>query len=314
MSPTLFRVLRHGWLNVWRSKWLSAATLAIVTLIFFVFNVVLAARLATDSVIAKVGEKVDLAADFLPDVEPYAAEAFAEALRRRPEVKEVIVITREEALQRFGAKYPSIVAYLEQNQLPNPLPSSVRIVTQRLSFQGAVAAFLTAPENSRLLDQEKLRANEDQQSRNEKVLDISRFIGAAGLSLNLLFALVATLILGSSIGLNIYSRRQELEVMELVGATRSFIRGSFLFQGALMSLAALLLSFFLARFTLKTLAGKLLSVISDEGLLSGLNAVLLHYDDRMLLTLLWQVVFALALGLLAALFSVHVYFRRRPLF
>ena len=54
------RALRNGWQNLMRNKILTVATMLIIALMFFVFNLILALSFATDSVITQVGQKVDI--------------------------------------------------------------------------------------------------------------------------------------------------------------------------------------------------------------------------------------------------------------
>lgn len=307
----LKRALKNGGQCLSRSKLLSLVTVLVIALIFFVFNVVLALRFATESVLLKVGEKIDISADIQPGVEDYTIETAAEKLKSRPEIKDVILIRKEDALERLGTKYPNVIAFLEANQLENPLPTSLRIVSRDLSDNNAILAYLGGPEWSQILDQEKLLKNEEQKTRNERVLDITRFIRSVGVYLNFIFALVTVLILLSSVSLTIHAYQKEIHIMQLVGARHGFIRGGFLFLGVFYTVAALILSVFFSQLFLKSLTKNLLTVISNESLLVGLNAILIHFEDRFLWTFLLQLMGAALLGLFASALATQLYLKKR---
>lgn len=304
------RAFRNGWQHLWRSPLLSLATLFIIALIFFVLNSVLAVSLATDSVIDRVTEKIDISAEILPDVEDYTVQALVAKLRSRPEIKEVVYIGRDEALLRFGAKYPNVIAFLENNALQNPLPGTLRIASHSLADNNKIISYLEQPEFSRIIAQEKLLKNQEQKARNERVLDITRFIRQIGFWLNFLFALVAVLIIYNSINLNIHSHEKEIHIMRLVGARHSFIQTGFLLEGVFYAVLGLALSMLASQLILSRLTINLLAIIENESVLAGLNAILVHFQDRFWITLSWQVFAAALLGLFSSYLAIRRYLKK----
>ncbi|MBN1258356.1 FtsX-like permease family protein [Candidatus Peregrinibacteria bacterium] len=313
-SIWLRRVTKNGWQDLMRNKLLSAATILIIALMLFVFNIVLALSYATESVMGEVGQKLDISVEMAETAENYSIQAFVENLQKRPEVKEVIFISREEALKKFGFKYPHVISFLDTHRLENPLPNVVRIVSQRVEDNGAILKYLEQPQWNSVVDQEKLKANLEQKTRNEKILDISRFIRKTGFWLNAIFAVVVILIILNSINMNIHSHEQEINVMKLVGAKANFIRGGFLFEGVLYALVALFFSFAFSSLALKYLVTKLLAVISNESLMAGLNAILVHFEDGFAVTLLWQTGTALLVGLISSYLAIELYLRKKHSF
>ncbi|MFH0820619.1 MAG: permease-like cell division protein FtsX [Candidatus Peregrinibacteria bacterium] len=308
------RAVKNGILSLRRNKLLSAATVIVIALIFFVFNVVLALTFASASVIEKVGERIDISAEILPDVENYTIQTLLATLRDRPEIKEVIYVSKEDALKRFGSKYPNVITFLEGNRLENPLPNAIRIVSQGVADNNAILTYLEQPQFSRIINQEKLLKDQEQKTRNERVLDITRFLEQVGFWLILLFALVAVLILFNSISLAIHAHQKEITVMQLVGARHHFIAGGFVFEGMAIALLALALSVILSQTVLGMLAKNLLTVIENESLLVGLNAILYHFEDRLWFTLIWQILGALAVGAGSSWLAIQLYLKRHSSF
>lgn len=308
---SLRRVLTNAWHNLMRNKILAIATTLIIALMFFVFNLVLALSYATDSVIQQVGEKLDISVEIQPDAENYTIQTFVENLKGHPDIKEVVFISKEEALQRFGSKYPHVISFLDNHQLKNPLPNVVRIVSRDISRNNAIIESLEQPKYVSIINQEKLRQDLEQKSRNAKILDITQFIKRVGIWLNVIFAFVAILIIFNSININIHTHKHEIHIMKLVGAKHSFIRGGFIFEGIFYALLALLISVGVSRLVLAYLAKNLISIISNESLLTGLNAILLHFEDRFWLTLSWQALAAILAGIVSSTLAIELYLRKQ---
>ncbi len=307
----LERVVKNGWHNLMRNKVLTVATTLIIALMFFVFNLVLALSFASESVIESVGKKVDIRVEVLPEVENYTIQNMVNSLRVLPEVSEVVFISKEEALKNFGIKYPNIISFLNRNNLQNPLPNVVRIVSRSISDNNMIIEFLEGTQFSRIIDQGKLSSDIEQKDRNEKILNITQFIKKTGVWLNLIFAIVVILIIFNSINMNIHTHRHEIDVMRLVGAKKSFIRGGYLFEGILYAVLALALSIAMSQITLIYLSKNLIGVITSESLLVGLDAILLHFEDNFLLTFGWQFFGAILVGLISSYLAIELYLKRK---
>ena len=305
------RVLKNGWHNLMRNKLLTIATTLIIALMFFVFNLILALSYASDSVILSIGKKVDIRAETLPDVENYTIQNLVNLLRNSEDVSEVVFISKEDALKSFGQKYPNVISFLNNNGLQNPLPNVIRIVGKDVSANDRILGLLEDEKYARVINQQQLRNDTDQKSRNEKILNITQFIKRIGLWLNIVFALVAILIIFNSINLNIHMHRHEINIMQLVGANKNFIRGGHLFEGLMYAIFALILSMVFARLTLLYLSKNLIGIISNESLLVGLNAILLHFEDNFWLTFAWQFCGAVMAGLISSFLAIELYLRKK---
>jgi len=308
------RAFKNAWHSLLRNKVLSLATILIIALMLFVFNLILAMSYASDSVIANVGEKLDISVEIQSGVENYSIQAFVKTLKEHPNVKEVIYISKEDALAKFGSKYPNVISFLQHHELSNPLPDTVRIVTTDLADNNLVIEFLEQPRFSGLVNQEKLMKNMEQKERNEKILGISRSIKRLSLWLIAIFAAVGLMIIFNSININIHSHEKEINVMKLVGAKYSFIRSGFLFEGVGFAVTALVISLLFSRLVLAYLTRNLVSVISNETLMAGLNSILLHFEDQFWMTFSWQLGAVIMAGLLSSYLAIELYLRKHHAF
>lgn len=307
----LERIFKNGWHHLMRNKLLTAGTTLIIALMFFVFNLVLALSFASDSVLLSVGKKIDIRTEILPETENYTVQTLVNELKALPGVAEVIFTDKEKALNQFGQKYPNVITFLENNQLENPLPGTLRIITHDVSANKGVILFLEQPKFSRVIDQGKLKNDTEQRDRHQKILNITQFIKRIGLWLNLTFAIVCLLIIFNSININIHTHQQEINIMRLVGATPHFIRGGYLISGIIYGVLALILSIVFARLTLLYLSHHLIQIIQNENLLVGIDAILLHFDDHFWTTFIWQLLGAVSAGLISSYLAIELYLKKR---
>jgi cell division transport system permease protein len=307
----LKRVAKNGWNNLMRNKILTVATTLIIALMFFVFNLVLALTYASDSVLHSLGKKVDIRVETLSTAELYSVQTLVSRLKGLPEVDQVLFVSKDDALKSFGQKYPNVLQFLDRNNLNNPLPNVIRVVGRNVDSNNTIVQFLELPEFAQVVNQDKLKNDSDQKNRNEKILNITQFIREIGFWLNLVFALVAVLIIFNSININIHTHRYEINIMRLVGAKTAFIRGGFLFEGMLYAVLAFSVSLLFSQLTLLYLSKNLIGVITNESLLIGLDSILLHFEDRFWFTFLWQFLGVMTVGITSSFLATELYFRKR---
>ncbi len=308
------RAILNAWHSILRNKILSIATILIIALMLFVFNVVLALSFASESVITNVGEKLDISVEIQKGTENYTIQTFVETLNNQPNIKEVIYISKDEALSRFGSKYPNVISFLDHHQLENPLPDVVRIVSTDVKENNAIISFLEGPQFSRIVNQEKLQRNLEQKDRNEKILSITLSIKRISLWLILIFALVGIMIIFNSININIHTHEKEIHIMKLVGAKYGFIRGGFIFEGIFFAVSALIISVIFSKIILSYLTKNLVGIISNESLMAGLNSILIHFEDNFFLTFGWQLLAVILAGIVSSYLAIELYLRKRQAF
>jgi cell division protein FtsX len=98
--------------------------------------------------------------------------------------------------------------------------------------------------------------------------------------------------------------------MKLVGAKYHFIRSGFIVEGVLFGLIGLGISIGLSQLLLGYLARNLVGLLSNESILAGVNAILLHFDERFWLTLTWQLGATLIASGLSSYLAIELYLRK----
>ena len=184
--------------------------------------------------VARLGGEVqasrDVAVFLKPAVAPAAAAALADTLRARGDVAGVEVVTPEAALAQLRAQ-PDIAAAIDAlgaDAARASLPSVLRVVP-RGDERLLADALRTLPEADRVQHDAVWR---------ERLDAWLRFGGRVVLVLAALLGLGALLVVGNTVRLDIQSRREEIGVLQLLGASDGFVRRPFLYLGAWYGLAA----------------------------------------------------------------------------
>ena len=157
-------------------------------------------------------------------------------LESNPQVKSVHFVTKEEALARMKKQNPDLVRDLAYN----PLPDAFEVQPVKGEYTKEIAQTL----EPRPAGLEKVTYGEKTANR---ILKVARVIEVLFLLAIVILLAASTLLIANTIRLSIFSRRREIEVMKLVGATNWFVRGPFMLEGLMTglvgSLAAILLLF-----------------------------------------------------------------------
>jgi cell division transport system permease protein len=171
--------------------------------------------------------------DNAPQAQVNALEAKIKAL---PQLKSYQFISKEQALQEFRNRLGSDADQILANLVGNPLPASYRIYVKDANTVDAVAKqFFNDPavDNSAPGKHDGVRYAQATVRRMLGTINLvtkGMWIGTA------LFAVAGILLISTTVRLSIFARRNEIEIMRLVGATNWFIRWPFMLEGFMTGL------------------------------------------------------------------------------
>lgn len=238
MSFSFFRALKFALQDFWRNIWLSIATITVLILALISVNVLVSLNAISEQIIDSVEEKVDVSIFFKEEVNRAQVDNFRQKLQNLSEVKEVVYINKDQALEKFKEDYkdePKIIEAINEVE-KNPLMDSVVIKAKNIEDYNKILTFLQLEENKQLIKYQKY---EDHKKIIEGVKSASNKAQNVTMGLAGIFAIIAILIVFNAIRVTIYTHREEIAVMKLVGASNSFIRLPFLLESIIYSLFAL---------------------------------------------------------------------------
>lgn len=224
-------VLREA-LNVFRRA-PALSILSITTIAFSLYVVGLFGLVALNlrEALRGVEQRVEVVAYLLRGTPPESIAQASEDIAAFPEVQRVNFVSEDEALTRARAE---LVEFRDayRDLAVNPLPASLEIQLKEGS-RDAVHAQQVAERLRGIGFIDDVRYGREWVEKLDRLRNIG---GLVGMSIGLAFAAVAVVIIGVTIRITVLQRAREIAIMRLVGATRGFIRGPFLLEGALKGL------------------------------------------------------------------------------
>ncbi len=206
---------------------------------------------------------------FVDAVAPKQVNAVGRYLGQDVRIKEYQFVSKTEALKEMTRKYPQLTANLPSN----PLPASFEVTPRNAEDVKVIAADLRA---AKFAGVEKVK---DGQQTSKRILQVGKWIWVVFLVMVIVLLIASVILIANTIRLSIFSRRREIEVMKLVGATNWFVRGPFMLEGLLCgligSLAAVLLLFLGKEIALPAILGHIDTTDDVQALSFGVTALAL---------------------------------------
>ncbi len=238
---TTARISKTGLRNFIRNAWLSTAATAVMTVTLSLVAISYIATEALNSTIQGVEKKIDIAV-FLNDADtPAQISAFKAKLEQLSNVQQVTFISKEQALQQYRQENAGNPKLLEAvSATDNPLPASLDIQAKDQNNLQPIVDFINKPSHQSLLSTSgnPVSYSGTRKQAIDKIISTSNFLQITGVVASVIFIVISTLIIFNTIRMAIFTRREEIEIMRLVGATNWFIRGPFIFEAALYGIIA----------------------------------------------------------------------------
>lgn len=230
------RVIKAGFINFWRNGWVSLATILIMVITLSAIGSLIFGKAVLLTVLDQLENKVDITVYFKTDTPESEIVFLEDSLSKLDEVKALDYVSRDEALLAFEERHADntlIIQSLEELEY-NPLGASLNIKAKNPSQYESIARFLenglSAQVGSSIIDKINYRQNKMVIDRLTSILNTARNLGT-GFSLVLVF--VALLVTFNTIRLAIYTSKEEIKIMRLVGASNRYIRSPFMIEGVL---------------------------------------------------------------------------------
>lgn len=301
MATAIFRILKYGFQNFYRNGWLSAATIAVMFLALSVLLGLIIFSVVTQAAVSSIQDKIDISVYFKTDAAEDEILKVKRSLEGLGEIKTIEYISRSKALEVFTEQHKNeeTIAQALSELDENPLSASLNIKANDIKDYGAIAAYLN--NDSFLPFIEKVSY-----AQNQIVIDrltaIIYTTNQGGLALAVFLSLVAGLVVFNTIRLAIYSSREEIGIMRLVGASNNFIRGPFVITGVIYGVLAGTLTLIIA-FPIVAFVSPYVNALIPEVDLKN------YYLSNILLLSGYQLSFGILLGACSSFISIRRYLK-----
>ena len=302
----LKRVFKGGVISFFRNSFISFATVLIMTVTLIIIGSVVFMSAMLTNVLDQVRDKVDVNVYFVVDAPEIEILEFKDKVEDLPEVSYVTYTTREEALVQFRDRHKDDQLTLQAlDELgENPLGASLAIKAVEPSQYESIATFLNTDPvlgsgGTSIIDHVNYFQNK---IVIERLNSITNAVERIGIIIALIFIIASMVIAFNTIRLAIYSAREEIKVMRLVGASNMYVRGPFIVEGARYGILATIITvilfypvtFYFAQYT--------------QAWLGGVN-LFEYYISNFALIFLGLLVTGIFLGILSSFLAVQKYLK-----
>ncbi len=236
------RVTRYGIAGFVRNGFISLAAILIMTITLFVTAGLMMSAAALDSTLTQLTNKVDVTVYFTPNASLDQITTIQNSLKALPEVASVKYISRDDALAEFRERHKNDQLTLQalEELGDNPLGASLEIRAKETSQYESIAKYLQDQASAQtgsaaFIDKVNFFQNKAAIDRLTNIIQTSQKLGIA---ITIILAISSTLIAFNTIRLAIYTARDEIGVMNLVGAGHWYVRGPFMVAGILYGIVS----------------------------------------------------------------------------
>lgn len=249
---TLFYTLRQGFVNIFRNKWYSLASVATISACLFLFGVFYAIVTNFQSIVLKVEEGVSLTVFFhseegvggdgceshtpeqLPSDE--RLEQIGQEIARRAEVSKVVFVSDDQAWQRhatdyYGEQYAQYAVGFPENPLAGM--DNYEVYLSDVSMQSSLVTWLESKPEVRLVRYSSLTA--------DTLSGANLLIAYVSLGIIVILLAVSIFLISNTVAVGISVRSEEINIMKYIGATDFFVRAPFVIEGILIGLLGALI-------------------------------------------------------------------------
>jgi len=244
MFTTLNRIFSSGIKGFYRNFTISISAILVIVISLLSFATIYLALEIIKPSVAQLEKKVDINLYFEPEAPEESILSFKNDLEGIEQVETVDYITREQVLINFRERQNSDVIVDALDSLgENPLGAAFNIRARQISQYGEIAAFIERESTQETYGEiiEDVNYNQNK-GAIDKLNIIIASVEKIGIVVSAILAVIAIIITYNTIRVTIYTARNEVRVMRLVGASKFFARGPFIIEGLFYGLIAGLLS------------------------------------------------------------------------
>lgn len=240
------RIVKYGTSSFTRNVWLSIAATLVMTVTLVILMVTVFASAILSSTAEAMRNKIDITIFFHPGTSQETLAELSEIMSADSNIKEITTADSQAEYESLVDDYrdtPEILAAVDSEIILQELPATMRIKVHDPSNLDSIRQIV---EQNQLfqtnLDDEDAPTYDVNQTEIETINSWASIAKNGGLILGAVFLVISILVIFNTIRMAIFSRREEIYMMKLVGADPSFIRGPFLIEAQICGIISGLLA------------------------------------------------------------------------
>ena len=263
------RILKYGTKGWARNIWLSIAATAVMSITMIILFVTIVASVILTNTAEAMKDKIDITIYLKPGTSEKVLKNLTDIMSGDKNVKSVVASTSEEEYEKFiaeNAESDEILNVLDDDMkelMLKKMQATMRIKVYNVDDLDSVKTLVEDNELfQKNLDTEMSPTYDVNRAEIATITSWARIARTGGMILAVVFLVISVLIIFSTIRMAIFSRREEIYMMKLVGADRRFIRGPFLVEAEICGVVAGVIAATASYFGFMAMATKL----SDYGI------------------------------------------------
>ena len=306
------RIVKYGTKGFGRNIWLSmAATVVMAVTLIILFVTIVASAILTNTA-EMMKDKIDITIYFKPNTPAETLKELSEIIGSDANVRSVEVSTSEEEYEKFlkeNEASENIINILDDEMKARTIGKMQSTMRVKVVDVENLDSIIDIENNNELfvanMDPDKKPTHDVNRAEIATITSWARIARTGGMIFAGVFLVISVLIIFSTIRMAIFSRREEIYMMKLVGADKSFIRGPFLVEAEIGGLVAGVIAGVTSYFGFKFLAPKLARYGID---VSQINGVL--DSNKLVLVFLAFILAGILIGRISARLAVSKYLKK----
>lgn len=229
---TFVRMCRYGVNNFTRNAWLTIAATAVMTITLLILLMTFVAQNVLSDTATQVGKNIDRSIYLKSGTTEQEAAPILRDLRSLSNVDSVSFVTSEEGRSRLAQDNKTDAGALNAlNEATNRIPATIRIQLKNVNDTSQLVNFVNTNQPLKeYIDTRQPTFMSDRKSATDTIASWTLAAQRIGIGASILFTGISMLIIFNTIRMAIFNRRDEIEMMKLIGANKSFIRGPFVVE------------------------------------------------------------------------------------
>lgn len=295
------RIVKAGLNNFLRNGLLSTATISVLSVTLFIILSLILVFVMTEALVLNLQNRVDVSVYFKKDVKEENILKVRNDLLALDQVKSVDYISEDSALTNFREKHTENLIVMQSLDIieENPFSAILNVKAKDTTQFASVASFLEKDNYKEFIDKVNYYENEELINNLNSVVSAIRKVGFAASGV---LAVIAFLVAFNTIRITIYTSKDEIGIMKLVGAANLFIRGPFFVEGFLHGLISSIVAVLIAYPILYFVSPHI------EGFFTGAD-IFGYFADNLIK--IWLILFFIGsfLGSLGSLIAMQKYLK-----
>ena len=284
---TQVRIAKYGAKGFGRNIWLSTAATVVMAITLIILFITVVASVILTSTAELMKDKIDITIYIKPNTSEEILDRLSDTIKTDKNVKSVETSTSEEEYKKFleeNANSDEVINVLDDEMktlMIAKMQGTMRVKVYNVDDLASIRDLVETNELfKQYTDKEKAPTYDVNQAEIATITSWARIARTGGLVLAIVFLVISVLIIFSTIRMAIFSRREEIYMMKLVGAEKRFIRGPFLVEaeicGIIAGVVAATVSYFGFMFMAPKLAGYGIDVTVITDVLQSNKLILVY--------------------------------------